>query len=284
MPYKITYKMSRVVWKTFVWIVLLLGAVITLIPFFWMISTALKTNTEVMRFDMVWWPEEPKWSNFIESFTTLPFGKWTMNTIFITALTIIGTLISNTLVAYGFARFRVKGSRFLFFVVLSTMMLPGTVTMIPMFVIFRELGWINTFYPLIVPSFFGNATFIFLLRQFFMTIPEELEESAMIDGLGTLGILVRIILPLTLPALTTVAIFQFNGAWNDFMGPLIYLSNPDDFTLALGINFFKGENNQVQWNYLMAASVISMLPSLIIFFFGQKYFIKGINLSSGIKG
>ncbi|MCU9613173.1 carbohydrate ABC transporter permease [Caldibacillus lycopersici] len=278
------YKTTKILWKTFVWIVLIIGTIITLVPLFWMLSTALKSNAEVMQFDMVWWPEDPKWSNFVEAFTTLPFGEWTMNTIFITVFTIIGTLLSCTVVAYGFARFNVRGNKTLFIILLSTMMLPSTVTMIPQFVIFRELDWINTFYPLIVPSFFGNATFIFLLRQFFMTIPTELEDAAKMDGLGTMGILGRIILPMTLPALTTVAIFQFNGAWNDFMGPLIYLSDPDDFTLALGINFFKGENNQVQWNYLMSASVISMLPSLLIFFFGQKYFIQGINLSSGIKG
>ncbi|WP_429976073.1 carbohydrate ABC transporter permease [Enterococcus sp. DIV0086] len=274
---------SNRVWKTIVYILLTAGAIIMIIPLFWMVSTSLKTNAEVFQFDLSWWPKKPQWGNYVEAFTRLPFGQWTTNTIFITALTIIGSLVSCTLIAYGFARFYVKEKRILFMLLLSTMMLPSTVTMIPLFMIFRNLGWINTFLPLIIPSFFGNAFFIFLLRQFFMSLPRELEDAAKIDGLGVFGVLIKVILPLTLPALTTVAIFQFNGAWNDFMGPLIYLNNHDLYTLALGINFFKSENN-VQWNYLMAASVVSLMPSLIIFFFGQKYFIEGISISSGMKG
>lgn len=272
-----------VVWKTIVYILLSLGAVVMIIPLFWMISTSLKSNFEVFQYNLSWWPKHPQWHNYVDAFTSLPFGHWTLNTLLITVTTIIGTLLSCTLVAYGFSRFRARGKNALFMLMLATMMLPGTVTMIPQFIIFRDLGWMNTFYPLIVPSFFGNAFFIFLLRQFFMTLPTDIEEAAKIDGLGTLGILWKIILPLILPALTTVALFQFNGAWNDFMGPLIYLNDPANYTLALGINFFKSQNN-VQWNYLMAASFVSMLPSLIIFFIGQKYFIEGISISSGMKG
>ena len=276
-------KTRNIILKVIVYILLTLGAIIMLVPLFWMVSTSLKTNTEIFQADLVWWPKSFQWKNYIDAFTRLPFGTWTLNTIIITITTIIGSMISCTLVAYGFSRFHVKEKNALFMLLLSTMMLPSTVTMIPLFMIFRELGWINTFLPLIVPSFFGNAFFVFLLRQFFMSLPTELEDAAKIDGLGVFGVLIRIILPLTLPALTTVAIFQFNGAWNDFMGPLIYLNNPESYTLALGINFFKSENN-VQWNYLMAASVVSLLPSLVIFFVGQKYFIEGISISSGMKG
>lgn len=221
-------------------------------------------------------------SNFVHAFTVLPFGHWFINTCIITGFTIIGTLLSCTVVAYGFARFRAPGRDVLFVVLLATMMLPSTVTIIPLFIWFRDLHWINTFYPLIIPHFFGDAFFIFLLRQFFMTIPVELEESAKIDGLGTLGTLIRIILPLTLPALATVGVMQFNGTWNDFFDPLIYLDDPSKYTLAIGINFFKSEQN-VQWNYLMAASTVIMLPSLILFFFGQRFYVEGITLT-GVKG
>ena len=275
-------KTSNLIWKTIVYLILSIGAIMMLFPLFWMLSVSLMTNIEVERIG-VWWPEVPQWRNYIDTFTILPFGTWTQNTMMITAFTIVGALFSNTLVAYGFARFRAKGRNFLFMVMLGTMMLPSTVTMIPLFTIFRDLGWVNTFLPLIVPAYFGNAFFIFLLRQFFLGLPSELEDAAKMDGLGTIGILIRIMLPMILPALTTVAIFQFNGAWNDFMGPLIYLNTPDMFTLALGINFFRGQNH-VQWNFLMVASLVSMLPSLIIFFVGQKYFIEGISVSSGVKG
>ena len=275
-------KRANLIWKIFVYTLLTVGAIFMLFPLLWMVSVSLMTLVEVETAG-VWWPTTPQWSNYIETFSTLPFGRWTLNTLIITISTIIGALISNTLIAYGFARFSAKGRNTLFVIVLATMMLPSTVTMIPLFVIFRDLGWVNTFWPLIIPAFFGNAFFIFLLRQFFMGLPTELEDAAKIDGLGTVGILVRIMLPLILPALTTVAIFQFNGAWNDFMGPLIYLNRSENFTLALGINFFRSQNN-VQWNFLMVASLVSMLPSLIIFFVGQKYFIEGISVSSGVKG
>jgi ABC-type glycerol-3-phosphate transport system permease component len=251
-----------------------------LIPFVWMLSTSLKESYQV--FAVSWIPHPIKWSNYVTTFTGLPFGRWLQNTVFITVLNIFGTVISCMVVAYGFARFRAPGRNFLFIIMLSTMMLPGTVTMIPIFYLFKEMGWMNTFLPLIVPAFFGNAFFIFLLRQFFMSIPIDLEEAAKIDGGTTLGILWRIILPLTVPALITVALFQFNGVWNDFMSPLLYLNKPALYTLALGINFFKSQNN-IQWNYLMVASVVTMMPSLIFYFIGQKYFVESITLT-GMKG
>jgi len=275
-------KINDIIRKTITYILLTIGAIFCLFPLIWMIITALMTNIEVMTIG-VWWPQRLRWENFHAAFTAHPFGQWTRNTATITGITMIGVLFSNTVVAYGFARFKTFGSNFLFMVMMATMMLPGTVTMIPLFLIFNRLEWVNTFLPLIVPHFFGSAFFIFLLRQFFKGIPTELEDAAKIDGVGAFGTLVRIIIPLVLPALTAVAIFHFNGIWNDFMGPLIYLRRRELFTLALGINFFRTETH-VQWNYLMAASLFSMLPSVIIFFLGQKYFIEGIAISSGTKG
>ncbi|MGH1525204.1 carbohydrate ABC transporter permease [Leifsonia sp. L25] len=271
---------------TITYAVLGAGAIAMLFPLGWMVLTSLKTNSEIIAVGSPWFPKSPQWDNYWRAFTSLPFGRWALNTVVITAFTIVGALVSNTLVAYGFARFRVRENNILFMVLLATMMLPGAVTMIPQFILFKDIGWVNTYFPLIVPAFFGNAFFIFLLRQFFRTIPRDFEEAARLDGLGPFGVLIRIVLPLTLPVLTTVAIFQFNGAWNDFMTPLIYLNDSSMYTLSLGINFFKGGagiTEVPQWNYLMAASTISLLPSLVLFFFGQKYFIEGISISSGIK-
>jgi ABC-type glycerol-3-phosphate transport system permease component len=267
---------------TFVYALLLAGSVVMLTPFAWMLSTALKEPYQVFSWPVKWIPSPIKWENFVTTFSGLPFGNWLGNTLIITVFNILGTLISCTVVSYGFARFRAKGKNFLFILMLSTMMLPGAVTMIPVFYMFTQLGWINTYLPLIVPAYFGSAYYIFMLRQFFLSIPMDLEEAAKIDGASTLGILWRVILPLTIPALITVAIFQFNGVWNDFMGPLLYLNKPELYTLALGINFFKSEHD-VQWNYLMAASIVTMMPSLIFYFLGQKHFVDSITLT-GMKG
>lgn len=265
-----------------IYALLIIFSIAFIFPFLWMLSTAFKPNWQVSQWPVQWIPHPMLFSNFVHAFTVLPFGRWFVNTCIITGMTIIGTLLSCTVIAYGFARFRAPGRDILFVVLLATMMLPSSVTIIPLFEWFRDLHWINSFKPLIVPQFFGNAFFIFLLRQFFMTIPVELEESAKIDGLGTLGTLIRIILPLTIPALATVAVMQFNGTWNDFFNPLIYLDDPSKYTLAIGLNFFKSEQN-VQWNYLMAASTVIMLPSLILFFFGQRFYVESITLT-GVKG
>lgn len=275
---------SRRIWinNTFVYALLIIGSVIMLVPFVWMLSTSLKESYQVFAWPPKWIPDPVKWSNYVTTFTSLPFGRWLNNTLLITVMNIIGALVSCTLVSYGFARFRARGRNFFFIMTLSTMMLPGAVTMIPTFYMFSQFGWVNTFYPLIVPSFFGSAYFIFLLRQFFMSLPTDLEEAAKIDGASTLGILLRVILPLTVPALVTIAIFQFNGSWKDLMGPVLYLNKPELYTLTLGINFFKSQYN-VQWNYLMAASIVTMLPSLLFYFLGQKYFVESITLT-GMKG
>ncbi|MEK0317707.1 carbohydrate ABC transporter permease [Cohnella sp. 56] len=259
-----------------------IGSLVMLIPFIWMLSTSLKESYQVFTWPPKWIPDPIKWSNYKTAFTSLPFGQWFNNTILITVLSIVGAVLSTIIVSYGFARFKARGRSLLFILTLATMMLPDTVTMIPKFYMFTQFGWINTFYPLIVPLFFGKAYFIFLLRQFFMSIPTDLEEAAKIDGASTFGILLRVILPLTIPAIVTITIFQFNDSWKDFMQPILYLSKPELYTLTLGINFFKSQNN-VQWNYLMAASMVTMLPSLLFYFIGQKYFVESITLT-GMKG
>jgi ABC-type glycerol-3-phosphate transport system permease component len=262
--------------------VLILGSILILIPVFWMVSSALKPNYQIFLFPPQWIPNPIQWDNFVKSMTALPFGTFFMNTMIIEVGTIIGTVLSCTIVAYGFARLDAPGRNFWFIVLLATMMLPSVVTMIPVYLIFKQLGWINTFLPMIVPNWFGNAFYIFLLRQFFMTIPRDFEEAARIDGANTWQVLTRIMLPLAKPALATVSIFTFMGVWNDFMGPLIYLNKPATYTLALGLNFFKGQHTS-DWNMLMAASLVMMLPLVILFFLAQKAFIEGITLT-GLKG
>ncbi len=195
----------------------------------------------------------------------------------------VGTLLSSSIVAYGFARLRARGRDVLFMILLSTMMIPPQVTMIPVFALFKLLNWTDTFKPLIIPNFFGGAFFIFLLRQFYMTIPIELDDAAKIDGCSYLGIFSRIILPLTKPALATVAIFSFMWSWNDFMDPLIYLNSRDKLTLTLALNRFTGMYGMTAWNLLMAASLVVALPCFVLFFFAQRYFIQGI-VVTGLKG
>jgi ABC-type glycerol-3-phosphate transport system permease component len=259
------------------------GAVLFVLPFIWMISTSLKDSTAVFTFPPQWIPQPTKWSNYPESWTLLPFTRFLMNTCLITFSCIIGQVISAALVAYGFARIPFKGNRTLFIILISTMMLPGQVTMIPSFLIFKALHWIDTFKPLIVPAFFGGgAFFIFLLRQFFLTIPRDLDEAATIDGCNKFDIFWRIMVPLSKPAVATVVVFSFIGHWNDFMGPLIYLNSEHNFTLAVGLNLFQGYHTTA-YNLLMAASLIVLAPVLIIFFLAQRYFIEGITLT-GIKG
>lgn len=222
-------------------------------------------------------------SNYPKALTTMPFLTYTRNTLIITGLNMIGTVFSASLVAYSFAKLRWKGRDIWFIVMLATMMLPSQVTQIPLFVLYKKLGWLNTYYPLVVGSFFGGGAFnIFLLRQFFSTLPNELSEAAKVDGCSEMRIFLNIVLPLCKPALATIAIFSFMGSWNDFFGPLIYLTEPQKYTIALGLRAFQGYSG-VQWNLLMAASVVTALPTLILFFCFQNYFVKGITLT-GIKG
>ncbi|MBO7743710.1 carbohydrate ABC transporter permease [Paenibacillus sp. MWE-103] len=253
-----------------------------LFPFVWMLSTALKPEAQIFIWPPEWIPDQFLWSNFPEALTFVPFGKYVTNTLTICIWAMVGTCASSALVAYGFARIQWPGRNALFIIMLSTMMLPSQVTMIPIFVIFKKIGWVGTFKPLIIPAFFGGAFFIFLLRQFFLTIPHELSEAAKIDGCSEFRTFWQIILPLAKPALATVALFTFINNWNDFMGPLIYLSDETKFTVSLGLQQFIGQYG-TRWGMLMAASTVATLPIIVLFFFAQRTFIQGIS-TTGIKG
>lgn len=275
---------QRAIGRFFVYLVIIGGAIVVCAPFVWMISTSLKANADVFVFPPQWIPNPAEWNNYPTALTTIPYSSYLWNTIQITFLCLVGTLASNSLVAYAFARLRAPGRDVIFLLVLATMMLPYQVTMIPVFVLFSKLHWVNTYRPLIVPTFFAiNAFGVFLLRQFFMSIPVEMDDAAKIDGCGVLGIFFRIILPLSRPALATLAIFTFLATWNDYLGPLIYLNDTNKWTLSLGLTNFMGMSGTTQWNLLMVATLATMLPCLLLFFFAQRMFIQGV-VVSGVKG
>lgn len=261
------------------YLLLLVAAALFLAPLYWMIASSLKAEYEVFARPPVWWPRPPRWQNYAEALTALPFGRYAVNTLIIALLSVLGYTLSCSLVAYGFARLRAPGKNFLFTVLLATLMLPYPVVMIPQYVIFARLNLVNTFWPLILPTCFGSPFFIFLLRQYFLQIPPELEDAARIDGASVVQIIWHVILPLARPAMATVAIFAFQGAWNDFLAPLIYLHDQSKYTLMLGLSFFRS-SFQVNWAYLMAASLTVALPVILLFFVAQRAFIEGITLGS----
>jgi multiple sugar transport system permease protein len=229
------------------------------------------------------WPKPFIWHNYVEVFQAVPFLHWTLNTLFVSLLTMIGTVISSVPPAYVLSRLQWRGRNIFFVIILATMMLPGQVTMIPVYVIFSKLHWIPGFLPLIVPAFFSSAFSIFLLRQFFVTIPDEISDAAKIDGCSEFQLMMRIVIPLAKPAISAIALFAFLGSWNDFFGPLLYLvENPNLWTLGIGLTQFESLHH-VDRNMLMTASVLFMLPVIIIFFFSQKVFIEGVTLT-GVKG
>lgn len=268
--------------QTVIYVLLLSGSALFILPLMWMLSTSLKGDVGLFSLPPQWIPETIHWDNYIKAVQSFPFFRYTINTVLITVLSMIGTALSSALVAYAFAKLRWPGREIWFIVLLASMMLPPQVTMIPLFILYKELGWIDTYLPLVVPYFFGSAIYIFLLRQFFMTIPKELNEAARIDGCREFTIWWKIYLPLSKPALATVGIFTFMLTWNDFLGPLIYLNDPDSFTLALGLRSFQQQFG-TRWNVMMAASLLVMLPTLALFFSFQRYFIEGIALT-GVKG
>ncbi len=275
---------SAVVWKVVLYLVLIVLSLTFLMPALWMISTSLKDTAQTYVVPPIWIPWPMRFSNYPEALTSQPFGLFFRNTILYAIGSGVGAVLSAALVAYGFSRIRWPGREIVFFIALSTMMIPFQVRMIPLYITFKNLHWLNSYAPLIVPAFFGDVYYIFLLRQFFLSIPHELSEAAKIDGSGELGIFWRIVLPLAKPAIAVVALFQFMGAWNDFLGPLIYLNNPDLFPISLGLNRFLGQFvEKLAWPYLMAASTVTILPIVILFFFTQRTFIEGIAIS-GIKG
>lgn len=271
--------------------VLLVLAASFLMPFYWMVSSALKDDSQVYVIPPIWIPRPIHPNNFWDAWsgTFVNFNLLTFNTVFKYGIpAMIGTVLSSTVVAYSFARLRWKGRDALFAVVLSTLMIPYWVTLVPLFLIFKNLGWLNTFLPLVIPRFFGNAFFIFLLRQFFMGIPLELSDAARIDGANEFQIMWRIIVPLSKPAIVVVALFSFMDAWNDYLGPLIYVNTDTQWVLALGVEKMRSAvyevgNTSLAYPYLMAVSTIITLPIFIAFFFAQRSFIEGVSLT-GLKG
>ena len=304
----------RILQRVLIYTMLVLGSISLLIPLILMISTGLKpieqtmsvpptwipfrlyvqkegVLTEIKQADVNKYPEAsiikkpaPRWGNYVEAIRAMKmFPRYLRNTLILCILTVVGTVVSSSLAAYGFSRIEWRGRNSLFVLALATMMVPFPVTMVPLYCLFRWLGWIGTLKPLWVGSFFAGAFNVFLLRQFFMTLPRDLSEAARIDGCSEFRIFWQIVLPLCRPALMVVALFQFMYTWNDFMGPLIYLTNQQDFTLALGLQFFQSQLGGTEWHYLMAASTLVALPIIVLFFFTQKTFIEGISMT-GIKG
>jgi multiple sugar transport system permease protein len=262
---------------------LLLGSVVTLLPFVWLIRSSLMGPAQIFSFPIEWIPNPVRWENYPDALTAVPFDRYLFNTMRIEVLVIAGTLVTSTVSAFAFARLRWRGRNLVFGILLSGLMLPYAATLIPTFILWQKLGGLGTIAPLVVPAWFGGGIFnIFLLRQFFMTIPRDLDEAAYIDGATPLGVLIRIILPLSKPALIVVSIFTFISVWNDFLGPLIYLGNESQYTLAIGLRAFSSAYT-AQWDQLMAASTAVVIPIVVLFFLAQRYFVEGIALT-GIKG
>ncbi|MCC6456939.1 MAG: carbohydrate ABC transporter permease [Caldilineaceae bacterium] len=266
------------------YLILIVAALAFLLPLVWMISTSLKPKDQIFAYPLIWIPNPPQWQNYPAALNnpSFKFLLFLKNSLYYAVFSTLGIVISCSFVAYAFARLRWWGRDFWFVVTLSTLMIPYPVTLIPLFLIFKELGWVGTFKPLIVPNFLGTAFFIFLLRQFFLSIPLDLSDAARIDGASEFGIFSRIVLPLAKPALATVALFTFLYAWNDFLGPLIFLNDGSKYTLAVGLAAFRGQN-RTQWDLMMAAATVVTMPIVILFFFAQKQFIQGITLT-GMKG
>lgn len=272
--------------RSLLYLVLTALALVFFFPFFWTITSSLKSVTELFDFPPLLFPRVPQWNNYITVLQTVPFLLWVKNSLVVVTLSTLGVVLSSSAVAYSFARFRYRGRDAIFVITLATMMLPAQVTLIPQFILFNKLGWVNTLQPLWVPAWFGgSAFFIFLLRQFFRSLPTDLDAAARIDGAGYPRIFWSILLPLCKPALATVTVLSFIGNWDNFLTPLIYLNNQKMFTVALGLDFFQNfpqEAGMPMQNLLMAASLMATLPPIILFFASQRFFVQGI-VMSGIK-
>jgi multiple sugar transport system permease protein len=280
------YRWLPVLYRTLLYLVILAGAFLMLIPFLWMVSASLKELDQIFIYPPVWIPDPVRWENYVEGLLSErhPFlPTYFANTLFVALSSVLGEALSCSLVGFGFARLRFPGRRLLFFIVLGTMAVPFYVIMIPQFILFGELDWINSFYPLIVPRFFAtNGFFIFLFRQFFTSLSPELFDAARIDGNSTWGIFARIVVPLSKPVFATVFILGFSFHWNDFLAPLLYLSRQQLYTVSVGLAFFRSLYG-TEWGQLMAASTVVMLPTLLLFFFFQRIFIQGVVIT-GVKG
>jgi multiple sugar transport system permease protein len=271
--------------NTFITLALAAIAVIVLMPYFWLVTTAFKSNAEIFSRTMVWLPARLRWENFVTGWTALkPYSFLTFfrNSFFLAAVNLAGTLFSCSLVAFGFSRIQFRGRNGFFIIVLATMMLPGQITMIPMYIVWAKLKLVNSYWPLIIPYFLGSPFYIFLLRQFMINIPRELDEAAICDGCSKFRIFYRIILPLSKPALFTVAIFTFSEVYEDFLGPLIYLSSPKLYTVSMAMRMFFSNDTLPQYGPTLAMSLVCMLPEFLIFVFAQKALIQGI-ATTGLK-
>ncbi|WP_433943027.1 carbohydrate ABC transporter permease [Paenibacillus sp. SN-8-1] len=280
----VTHRRVRSKWAAVLLYTVMIGlGLLLLTPLFWMLSTSLKSMQEIMSYPPTLFPKVIHFENYQHAWEKGNFARYTLNTLLLAGVGVFSHVLSNTFVAYGFAKIRFPGKKLLFSVMLGTMMIPSFVTLIPQYILFSKLSWINTYYPLTVPGFFGSAFQIFLIRQFFLTIPNELIEAGKVDGASHYRIWWQLMLPLSMPVIATIAIMTFQGAWNDFTGPLIYINSESLFNLQIGLQSFKGTES-TQWHYLMAGSVIVLLPVVLLFFFFQKYFIEGMNITAGTKG
>jgi multiple sugar transport system permease protein len=276
---KRTYEQIR---KLIAYLFLLSGAFVMATPFLWMLSTSLKNQGVIFDMPPKWIPEHLEWGNYLFVLTEANVLKGFINTMLVINLPTVFGLFTGALAAYAFARLKFPAKNMLFIMILATMMIPGVTTMIPAFILFKSIGWIDSWKPLIIPGMFGSAAGVFFIRQFFMTIPMELEDAAKIDGLNPFQIFIRIMLPLSKPALISSWIFGFLNGYNDFLGPIIYINSPEKYTLQLVLASFQGFYN-AQWTYIMAGSVLALIPTILLFFFAQRYFVEGITMT-GMKG
>jgi multiple sugar transport system permease protein len=282
MQSNLTKIVRRFFCKAPVYILLLAGAAAFLFPLLWMILTSLSPVADSMQAAPSLLPSKFVIDNYVEATTAIPFWRYACNTLFVCVMSVVGMVCSSVLVAYGFSRLEWKGREAVFTIVLATMVIPAPVVMVPLFVVFAKFGWVGSLKPLWVPTFCAHAFNIFLLRQFFRSIPKDLSDAARIDGCSEIGILLRVIVPLSRSAIMVVALFQFIASWNDFMGPLIYLTRQETFTLSLGLQFFQSQHGGTQWNALMAAATLMTVPIIILYFFMQKSFVEGLTLG-GVK-
>lgn len=280
------HKVENSLLRVVVYALLLVGVAIVMIPFLWMLSTSLKTESDLFTFPPEWIPDPLQWGNYREAWQVLPFDRFLVNTLFMTFLAMFGEILTAAIVAYGFARFRFPGRDVLFIVLLSTMMLPGILTLIPKFIMWRSVDRIDTFSPLTVAAWFvWGPSFVFLLRQFFLTIPREIEEAAIVDGASVVQVFWQIMLPLVKPALLAIAVLSFQANWNNFEGALIYLSTLEKYPLVLGLQFFGASLSREapQWHLMMAMATMMAAPILLLFFLAQRYFIEGLTVGA-VKG
>lgn len=277
------YKLNHYLYKFLIYCLLVFGAIFALLPLYWLVRSSFMDMVQIFEMPPIWIPDPIHWENYTQAMTVIPFGQYFFNSTLIVVGVILGVIISSSISAFAFARLEWKGRDRIFAILMTGMMLPFAVTLIPTFVGWSKLGLTNSYAPLIIPAWFGGGMAnIFMLRQFYTTIPRELDEAAIVDGANTFTVFIKIIIPLSRSALIVVGLFAFMGTWNDFLGPLIYLSDPDKYTVALGLQQFKGMYN-AEWHLMMAASTLAILPVILVYFIGQRYFMDGIALT-GIKG